>query len=551
MRPTSKLVLVLVLALLFGSAPSWAAPEKTRTVRVLFIGNSLVYFNDLPAMFADFAEATWPDLDVVADSVTESGESLKGHWEKETALKKLQEGRWDYVVLQDHGALALGSFQLDGVTRREYPEQFFEYGERFARAVLAARAKPVFYQTYVSRPENLSYIDHAYTTLGRKTGAPVAPVARAWYRLLNSKDFGLYHQDQMHPSVHGSYLVAASLAATIFGDLPEKQSVHHPAAVADRAAREILAAVRAVRAELASTGGYPEVPAPDYATRPRLESSLALNDPALSGTWYAVDNALQLSLGSRLTLSFEEGRPRIELIDYTLNAAFALPINDLEVAGNVIRFTTKSQNRNYRVQLARREAGPEMLVEYLGQSSVYTHVAYRRDADLRFALLEKQYTEIAGQSTQESFETALLRHYETLTGGLGADVLSSRLMGQTPTSDPWWSIMTGQEYTSRQQHDAAIRFLTFATHRFPQSPEACHNLSKGLEAAGRLQEAYEAIVKAESLITKEHHPTLLATIQEDKARLLKRVVRRQPQSLLDRLHRLLSPIQMGQSLGAD
>lgn len=521
MRPTSKLVLVLVLSLLFGSAPSWAAPETTRTVRVLFIGNSLVYFNDLPAMFADFAEATWPDLDVVADSITEPGATLKGHWEKGTASKKLQEARWDYVVLQDHGALALGSFQLDGVTRRELPEQFFESGERFAKAVTAAKARPVFYQTYVSRPENLPYIDHAYTTLGRKTGAPVAPVARAWYRLLNRKDFDLYHPDRMHPSVHGSYLVAASLASTIFGDLPEKPSAHHPAAVSDSAAREILAAVRSVRAELAPTGGYANVPAPDYATRPRLESSLALNDPALSGAWYAVDNALQLSLGSRLTLRFDEGRPRIELVDYTLHAPFTLPVNDLEVTGNVIRFATKSQNRNYRVQLTRREAELEMLVEYMGQSSVYTHVAYRQDADLRFALLEKQYAEIAGKTTQESFETALLRHYETLTGRLGADVLSSRLMGQTPTSDPWWSIMTGQEYRNRQQHDAAIRFLTFATHRFPQSPEACRELSGGLEAAGRLQEAYEAIVKAESLITKEHHPTLLAMIQEDKARLLK------------------------------
>ena len=68
-------------------------------------------------------------------------------------------------------------------------------------------------------------------------------------------------------------------------------------------------------------------------------------------------------------------------------------------------------------------------------------------------------------------------------------------------------------------HDAAIRFLTFATHQFPQSAEAFQNLGEGLEKAGRIEEAYNAIVRAEALA--KDNPELLAFIQEGKARLQK------------------------------
>src|SRR6185295_3612014 len=70
MRWTLKVV--LFAAALFATASSWAfvpppetAPAKpmARTVRILFIGNSYTYFNDLPSLFAAFAKATYPNLD--------------------------------------------------------------------------------------------------------------------------------------------------------------------------------------------------------------------------------------------------------------------------------------------------------------------------------------------------------------------------------------------------------------------------------------------------------------------------------------------------------
>jgi len=271
MRLTYKAVILFALLL---SRPSCALdktgpPAPVKTVRVLFIGNSLTYTNDLPQLFADFAKTTYPRLSVVVESVAAPGESLKGHWLGGDALRRLKGSRWDYVVLQEKTSLPTGAFLLDGAIQHELPNEFFDYGERFIDAAVSVKAKPILYQTYEgrSRSEDLPYLDYAYMTLGRKTGTPVAPVARIWHRVDGAKHLNLYDEDGLHPSLYGSYLAAAAIASTIFGD-PRSDTVQHPASIPESAAREILAAVRAVRKELAPTGGYADVPAPRFVTRP-------------------------------------------------------------------------------------------------------------------------------------------------------------------------------------------------------------------------------------------------------------------------------------------
>jgi|GEM_PF-792269 len=531
MRWTLKVV--LFAAALFATASSWAfvpppetAPAKpmARTVRILFIGNSYTYFNDLPSLFAAFAKATYPNLDVVVDSVTQPGESLKGHWTTGEAQRKISSGPWDYVVLQEHGAMSAGSFLVDGAVQRERPDEFFDYGGRFVKAVVAAKAKPVLYQTHETRSgrEDMAYLDYAYMTLGQQSGALVAPSGRVWHRVHSTQDVNLYAEDGAHPSIYGSYLVAATLAATLFGDVPEAGSIQHPAALPDKAARDILAALRAVRAEIPASG-YASVTAPAFVKRPSLESTLALDDPALAGTWSARDSKLQLSLGTQLSLTFDGKAPKVEMIDYTLNAAFSLPIKDFRVDGNVIRFSTSSQNRTYHLQVARRPEGLEMLIEQpRGRNTEFSHVNYRRDeASADFEFLTRQFAQISSKPNQESFDAALLSHYEALPAVCGPDRLAKILQGGSPLSSPWWTILTGWEYDRRNQYDEALRFLTFATHQFPKSATAFQNLSEGFEKAGRIEEAYKSILQAEALLSPKDEPVFIEMIQKEKARLQK------------------------------
>ncbi|MGD0309351.1 MAG: hypothetical protein ABSC02_08680 [Acidobacteriota bacterium] len=84
-------LLAAVLAVLAFSF--WTnSQEKTRPLRVLFIGNSYTYFNNLPEIFTRLAQAG-NQRAVEARMVAPGGWRLKDHWEKGEALKVLHEGK--------------------------------------------------------------------------------------------------------------------------------------------------------------------------------------------------------------------------------------------------------------------------------------------------------------------------------------------------------------------------------------------------------------------------------------------------------------------------
>ena len=74
----------------FGQAPAPA--------RVLFVGNSLTYANDLPAMVATLARAAGKPMQV--DSVALPDFGLEEHWQQGDARRAIARGGWTYVVLQ-------------------------------------------------------------------------------------------------------------------------------------------------------------------------------------------------------------------------------------------------------------------------------------------------------------------------------------------------------------------------------------------------------------------------------------------------------------------
>ena len=89
-------------ALLFGlglglSVPATAADPPADSLRVLFIGNSLTYFNDLPAMLAALAKAGGlPPLSW--EGILVPGASLEDQWRSGEARRAIARGKWNVVV---------------------------------------------------------------------------------------------------------------------------------------------------------------------------------------------------------------------------------------------------------------------------------------------------------------------------------------------------------------------------------------------------------------------------------------------------------------------
>lgn len=87
-----RLLLTILLLLPLGVAAQNAkqAPApKQDSLRLLFIGNSYTYYNDLPQMVYEIAKTQKKKLAV--RSITKGGERLRGHLKNEKVRKALTE----------------------------------------------------------------------------------------------------------------------------------------------------------------------------------------------------------------------------------------------------------------------------------------------------------------------------------------------------------------------------------------------------------------------------------------------------------------------------
>lgn len=206
--------LLLLCASCFAQTPS-------RPVRVLFIGNSYTYFNNLPEVFSKLVDAS--HLKKVEYAMqAPGGWRLQDHWDHGTALKAIQSQKWDYVVLQDQSQLG-DNHVIDGKPRITTDDNFLPAAINFAKAVQASGATPVFYLTWAKKaiPQDQAWLDNAYFRAARETKSVVAPVGVAWADVRDKAPFiELYIEDGSHPSTAGSYLAACVLYATIIGRSP-------------------------------------------------------------------------------------------------------------------------------------------------------------------------------------------------------------------------------------------------------------------------------------------------------------------------------------------
>ena len=199
--------------------------------RVLFIGNSFTYYNDMPNLFAMLANDAGYDAGVsslfkggwylsrYADPQDEMGMALRALYPRQ---------KWDEIILQDQSFNPAGN------------------KEEFLRAVHALRAlmpegRFVFYQTWayeygsakmadtgISYAQMRDGLRDAYQQAAKETNGLCVPVGDG-FSLFRDRypHFSLYQPDSFHPNLCGSYLAACLFLGCLSGkpvttDLPVK-----------------------------------------------------------------------------------------------------------------------------------------------------------------------------------------------------------------------------------------------------------------------------------------------------------------------------------------
>ena len=177
-------------------------------MKVLFIGNSHTYFNDMPHLFREMCEALTGEQTEVT-MLAFSNRKLDWHCEEYFSVRfALLYGRYDYCVIQQFG---------HPVPPIEETEPSVE---KLVRLCERVGTKPVLYMTWAKRgePEKAELISGVYRTLADRYHTRLAPIGEAFEAMRTEHpEIDLYWFDGSHASPYGDYLIAATFAALLTG----------------------------------------------------------------------------------------------------------------------------------------------------------------------------------------------------------------------------------------------------------------------------------------------------------------------------------------------
>ena len=182
-------------------------------MRILMLGNSFTFTNNMPKMLADLTGAEMVHH-------TRGGARLSEQLNPSTKLGSqtqaaLQKEKWDYVVLQEmsHGPITA-------------PKSFFSSVERLCGQIRANGAVPILFATWAYQrgeaklaakgwdyDEMAQKLSDAYHRAARENNALIADVGRRFYEWFDPQ--ALYAADGVHPSELGSHIAAETIAAVI------------------------------------------------------------------------------------------------------------------------------------------------------------------------------------------------------------------------------------------------------------------------------------------------------------------------------------------------
>ena len=177
--------------------------------KVLFIGNSLTYVNDLPGMLSAIAAQAGKTL--VTAEVAEGGFALEDHFRVGRAQVEIAKG-YDLVILQQ-GPSSLKASQVN----------LLQWATRFDALIRNSGARPALYMVWpeLARFDVFDDVHDSYSNAALAIDGMFIPGGEAWresWRIDPALKF--YGADDFHPSTSGTYAIASVMFAEIFRQTP-------------------------------------------------------------------------------------------------------------------------------------------------------------------------------------------------------------------------------------------------------------------------------------------------------------------------------------------
>lgn len=199
------LILLLSGAIFKLGSCQTEVPAKT-DAKILFVGNSLTYTNNLPALVV--AQAKLKGINVKADQLAYPNYALEDHWNDGKLQRMIKKGHYDYVIVQQGP-----SSQADGRA------MLLADGAKIAEECKNAETKLAFFMVWPAKANLHTFngVIANYSDAAIATNSILLPVGEQWKEHFEATgDYSYYGPDEFHPSMAGSKNAAGIICAILF-----------------------------------------------------------------------------------------------------------------------------------------------------------------------------------------------------------------------------------------------------------------------------------------------------------------------------------------------
>jgi hypothetical protein len=206
---------VFSIAVLFTQAQGIAAnAQDIKQTRILFVGNSLTYVGNIPAVFKELSRVSGRDVEV--DMLAQPGATLTERWQDGSVSQAMHNGSYSVVVLQERGADLMCDI---GDNSCDESKTSLAHLTKLAQA---NHAKIYVLGTYQTLPAASRSVVANESAAAQLNGAEYVEISETFARLrAKLPELAWFSQDgSLHPGADLALLDAILLFRAIYGVLP-------------------------------------------------------------------------------------------------------------------------------------------------------------------------------------------------------------------------------------------------------------------------------------------------------------------------------------------
>ena len=178
-------------------------------MKVLFLGNSHTFYNDMPQIFANICKEKGKDVEVAMQA--HPGVTYGWHYSQLVELRfALMHGGFDYIVMQQAAHSPCPS-----------KEETLADAEKIIALARKFGVTPIQTMPWAEKrdPAHQKGMYEIYNTLSEKFGVKLTVAGNVFEDVFyNHPEIDMYWRDGEHASPYGSYTIAMAAYAAIFGE---------------------------------------------------------------------------------------------------------------------------------------------------------------------------------------------------------------------------------------------------------------------------------------------------------------------------------------------